>query len=127
MQNSNNIVPAFIILEILIGIIGGILYVNKSDGPPQHSLMDSILNVYLILNAIFFGTTIVIGAISTVFLKKTDRLLMSIILSLAFGVLFLLIHAFALSMAPFVFLSLFGFVFGFNWYLLRKVNAKEEN
>ena len=70
MKSSKNIAPAFIILEILIGIVAGMLYFYKLEGPPQHSLMDSILNAYLIVNAIFFGTTIVIGTISTVFLKK---------------------------------------------------------
>jgi hypothetical protein len=123
MQDPKNIMVIFIILEIFLGIMGGIFYINQLNDRATQSLMDSVFNLYLILNAIFFGITVVLGTISAIYLRKTDRLLISIMLSLAGGVLFLIIHATILSIAPFAFFSLFGFVLGFNYYLLQKPNA----
>lgn len=120
-----NIVSIFIFLEVLFGCIGGIIYINK-PGFPNQSLMDSILNFYLILNGIFFGSTIFLGTISSVVLKKTDRLIFSILLSLVTGIGFLLLHALVLSIPLFAFFSLFGFILGFNFYLLKKPSPKNE-
>jgi|GEM_PF-3594496 len=117
----------FVILEILLGISGGIFYINQLEDTPNSSLMDSIFNAYLVLNAIFFGITVVLGTVSAIYLRKTNRLFTSIFLSLAIGVLFLIIHATVLAVAPFAFFSLLGFVLGFNYYLLQKPTVNVDN
>lgn len=106
-------------LEVLVGLIGGILYINKPE-LPEYSLSDSILNFYIILNGIFFGSTILFGTVSSILLKKTNRLIISVLLSLAAGIFSLILHAIVFPIPIFAFFSLFGFILGFNLYLLKE-------
>ena len=126
MKKPNIIVSVFITLEILFGIIGGIILINKPDRSMQ-SLFNSILYLYLSLNAIFFIITVIFGVICAVFLKLTDRIAASILLSLALGLCFLALHAFVFTWPVFSFLSLFGFIIGFNLYLLKKQKTMVSN
>jgi len=114
-----NIATSFIVLEVLVGLIGGILYINKPE-LPEYSLSDSILNFYIILNGIFFGSTILFGTVSSILLKKTNRLIISVLLSLAAGIFSLILHAIVFPIPIFAFFSLFGFILGFNLYLLKE-------
>lgn len=123
MPNQNRVPVIFILLELLLGVIGGIIYID-SPGSPTQSLMDSILNSYLILNALFFGATVLPGIVSAVILKRTDRLVAAILVSLVTGIGFLLLHAFAIPIPVFAFFSLPGFILGFNYYLLK--NSRPE-
>lgn len=126
MKNSKNIESIFIFLEILFGITGGIVYINMPDNT-NLSLNDSIINTYLVLNGIFFSVTILFGMVSGFVLKKKKRLVLAILSSLGMGILFLLLHALVLQLPFFAFFSLFGFVIGFNLYLLRQPNVKTNN
>ncbi|HQX97927.1 MAG: hypothetical protein KA968_09380 [Chitinophagaceae bacterium] len=119
MKNLKNIATSFIVLEVLVGLIGGILYINKPE-LPEYSLSDSILNFYIILNGIFFGSTILFGTVSSILLKKTNRLIISVLLSLAAGIFSLILHAIVFPIPIFAFFSLFGFILGFNLYLLKE-------
>jgi hypothetical protein len=110
----------------VVGITAGIIYIN-SLGEAESSLFDSILNFYLVLNSIFFGITVLLGTITSFLIKRIDRTLIAIFLSLAAGIGLLIVHALILPVAIFSFLSLFGFIVGFNYYLLKETNSKEEN
>jgi len=123
LKDPRDISSLFIILEILFGCIGGIIYINRPE-IPKYELNDSILNFYLTLNGIFFSVTIFLGIVSSIFLKKINRLFVSILLSFVMGLGFLILHALVLSIHLFAFLSLFGFVLGFNYYLLKDPDPK---
>src|SRR5690606_41784854 len=123
LKDPRDISSLFIILEILFGCIGGIIYINRPE-IPKYELNDSILNFYLTLNGIFLSVTIFLGIVSSIFLKKINRLFVSILLSFVMGLGFLILHALVLSIHLFAFLSLFGFVLGFNYYLLNDRDPK---
>lgn len=112
-------------LQVVVGIAGGIIYVNIPE-QANLSLDDSIIDFYLHLNGIFYGTTLFFGVISGFFLKRANRLIISALLSLASGLGFLLLHALVFPIPLFSFFSLFGFIIGFNVHLLKKIEAKTE-
>ncbi len=125
-KKPGNIASIFVLLEIGVGIMVGIIYIN-SLGEPESSLLDSILNFYIVLNSIFFGITVLLGAITSFLIKRTARILIAILLSLAGGIGLLIVHALIIPVPIFSFFPLFGFIIGFNYYLLKGTNSKKEN
>ncbi|HQX73631.1 MAG TPA: hypothetical protein PK298_12050 [Chitinophagaceae bacterium] len=125
MKTSIDIASFFIVLQALVGITGGIIYINIPEQATK-SLNDSIIDFYLHLNGIFYGATLFFGLICGFILKRTNRLIISALLSLAVGLGFLLLHALVLPVPLFAFLSLFGFIVGFNVHLLKKLKPKTE-
>jgi hypothetical protein len=118
LKNSKTILFAFLFFEILLGLQGGYIYINT----PSYSieaLTDSNIYSHWVLNVIFGGLTILLGVACSIILKNTRRLFVSIILSLVTGIVLFLIHVFLLKGYIFSFLSLFGFIAGFNFYLIR--------
>jgi hypothetical protein len=122
MPNSKNTESIFIFLEIVFGLAGGIFYIYLVEKPRQ-SLFDSILTTYLVLNGIFFGVTVLFGVMCGLLLNRTRKLLSATLMSLAIGVGFLLLHAFALPIPFFAFFSLFGYIIGFHLHPLCKNTA----
>ena len=112
-------------LQVVVGIAGGIIYVNIPEQATM-SLGDSIMDFYLHLNGIFYGTTLFFGVISGFLLKRVNRLIISALLSLASGLGCLLLHALVFPIPLLAFLSLFGFIVGFNVHLLKKIEVKTE-
>ena len=125
MKTTIDIASVFILLQALVGITGGIIYINIPEQATK-SLNDSIIGFYLHLNGIFYGTTLFFGLICGFILKRTNRLIISALLSLAGGLGCLLLHALVLPIPLFAFLSLFGFIAGFNVHLLNKLEPKKE-
>ena len=125
-KKSENIASILILLEVVVGITVGIIYIN-SLGKPELSLQDSILNFYLVLNSIFLGITVLLGTVTSFLINRIDRILIAIFLSLAAGIGLLIVHAVILPALIFSFLSLFGFIIGFNYYLLKDTNGNKEN
>ena len=126
MKNPKNILPYFIVLEIILGILFGYLYIN-TRGDSHRSLNESILLFYFTINGIFFGTTLIVGIACSIIIKSTDSIFSSVFGSILVGLTFLLIHAFIFSTGPFVFFSLFGHIIGFNYYQIKELNKRHPN
>jgi hypothetical protein len=118
LKNSKTILFVFLIFEIILGLQGGYIYIITPSYTIE-ALTDSNIYSYWVLNLIFFGITILLGVTCSIVLKNTGKLFVPIILSLATGIVFFLIHVFILKGYIFSFLSLFGFIAGFNFYLFR--------
>jgi len=126
MKIPKNIIQYSIGLEIILGLLFGYIYIN-TRGESHRSLNESIILFYFIINAIFFGTTLVIGTIVSIIIKSLDSIFSSIFGSILLGFAFLLIHAFLFSTAPFVFFSLFGHIIGFNYFQIKEINKRTNN
>lgn len=118
-NKSEDIASIFILLEIVAGITAGICYTNSLD-EAESNLSDSIFHLYFVLNSIFFGITAFFGAITAFLIKRFDRVLIGTLLSMLGGIVFLIVHAIILPDPILSFLSLFGFIIGFNYYLLKE-------
>lgn len=103
-------------MEVILGIAGGMIYLLMTDNYGHAKL----IALYLQLNVIFFGITSMIGIASGILLGKRNKVFLSLFISLACGIAGLLVLALILPFfAPLAFLSLFGFIYGFNMYLLQ--------
>jgi hypothetical protein len=124
---------AFALLELLIGSTVGYFYINSFDGENK-DLNQSIIECYLTLNALFLGTTLILGTLNVGLLGKWEKLGISILISILSGFFCLFIYAVTFSFLSYtlrirltpLFFSLIGFVFGFNFGLLRKVVPKSK-
>ena len=122
------------VIEVIIGSLIGKYYLTNYQGGGNKSLMYSIINFYLTLNAIFFGVTIALGTISIWALNKWKILLSSILFSAIMGIIFLIIYSMAFSFLTYslnirqipLFFTLLGFILGFNLGILRKEKLKKE-
>jgi hypothetical protein len=116
----------FGVLELIIGGILGFIYLDNFQG--EGELNNSIIQFYLTLNAIFLGTTILIGTLNIGLLKIWDKMFNAILFSLRLGLLCLAIYSLTFSFLSYtldirvtpLFFTLLGFVIGFNLGLIRK-------
>ena len=112
---SSNI-STFIWLEVILCLVGGVIYIVVSPGNAHDNLNTSILKFFLFLNVIFFSVTILLGAISLVLIRKASYLPLSIILSAVLGVTSIIVSGLLFSTffgIIAVFLPIAGFIFGF--------------
>jgi xanthosine utilization system XapX-like protein len=113
-----------IIGQVLLGCMAGTAYM-LSYNDTASSLFKSMLDFFLWINAIFYGTIVVSGCISARVLKRGNRLVQALGLSLLLGVLFNFLYgAIAEAIPPpvGVFLPLVGYIVGFNLVLLHQKN-----
>jgi hypothetical protein len=116
----------FGVLELIIGGILGFIYLDNFQG--EGELNNSIIQFYLTLNAIFLGTTILIGTLNIGLLKIWDKMFNAILFSLGLGLLCLATYSLTFSFLSYtlnirvtpLFFTLLGFVIGFNLGLIRK-------
>lgn len=124
-KSENKIAAIFILLEILLGVTGGILYTTY--GITNDSLFQSIVDFIVWFNTIFFLITVSLGIISAILLKKINRIFISVVCSLMAGLATFILLLFLNPAAPFFFLSLPGFILGFNLALLKNRKVSPGN
>lgn len=136
MHRNYLIITFFAIIETIIGILGGNIFISSDFSYfEQKELTVSIPLFYLGLLTIFFISTIIPGFVNLVILRLQRKFLTCILLSIAGGFIFLVTYSLLFSFLSYtlnlrivpLFLLLLGFVGGFNLSLFKILEKSLKN